>query len=60
MKFSEGRQSYLAHLIVRVLRDEGLATVENERHVLLEIKKVLSSGDSVEAAIDTAVRRKIE
>lgn len=60
MKFSEGRQSHLAHLIVRTLRDEGLAAVENERHVLLEIKRVMSAADSAEAAIDMAVRRKIE
>lgn len=60
MKFSEGRQSYLAHLIVRTLRDEGLASIENERHVLLEIKRVLSAADSAEAAVDLAVRRKIE
>lgn len=60
MKFSEGRQSYLAHLIVRTLRDEGLATIENDKHVLLEIKRVLGAADSVESAIDLAVRRKIE
>ena len=60
MRFSEGRQSHLAHLIIQALRDEGLASVDNDRHVLLEIKRVLSAGDSVEAAIDMAVRRKIE
>ncbi len=60
MKFSEGRQSHLAHLIVRTLRDEGLAEVGNERNVLREIKQVLGGADSVEAAIDAAARRKIE
>ncbi len=60
LKFSEGRQSYLAHLIVRTLRDEGLATVDNDRHVLLEIKRVMGTADSVDSAIDMAVRRKIE
>jgi len=60
MKFSEGRQSYLAHLIVTTFQKEKLAEVQNERHVLLEIKKVLGADDSVEAAIDAAVRRKIE
>ena len=59
MKFSEARQSYLAHRIVSILRQDDLAEVENERHVLLEIKKVLGSADSVDAAIDAAVRRKI-
>jgi hypothetical protein len=60
MKFSEGRQSHLAHVIVARLRDEGLASIENDRHVLLEIKRVLGAADSAEAAIDVAVRRKIE
>ena len=60
MKFSEGRQSHLSHLILRVFRDEGLATIENERHALVEIKQVLTSSDSAESAIDMAVRRKIE
>jgi hypothetical protein len=60
MKFSEGRQSYLAHLFLRVFRDEGLATIEKERLALNEIKHVLSAADSIESAIDTAVRRKIE
>jgi hypothetical protein len=60
MKFSEGRQSYLAHLIVRTFRDERLAQIDNEKHVLNEIKRVLGAADSAEAAIDIAVRRKIE
>jgi hypothetical protein len=59
MKFSEGRLSYLAHHIVRVLRDEGLADVENERLVLGEIKRVLSLDQELDAQIDTVVRRKI-
>ncbi len=59
MRFSEGRQSYLAHLIVQALRQEGLAEVENERHVLMEIKRVLSQEHVVDERIDTAVRRKI-
>lgn len=59
MKFSEARQSHLAHRIVAMLREERLAEVENDRHVLLEIKRVLDAADSVEAAIDAAVRRKI-
>jgi hypothetical protein len=59
MRFSEGRQSYLAHLIVNTLRQEGLADIENERHVLLEIKRVLSQDHEGDARIDAAVRRKI-
>jgi hypothetical protein len=59
MKFSEGRLSYLAHHIVSVLEDEGLADVENERLVLAEIKRVLSLDQEIDAQIDTTVRRKI-
>lgn len=59
MDFSEGRQSYLAHLIVKIFRQEGLADIENERHVLIEIKRVLSQDHEVDVRIDAAVRRKI-
>jgi hypothetical protein len=59
MKFSEGRLSYLAHHIVAVLKDEGLAEVENERLVLNEIKRVLSQDQESDALIDATVRRKI-
>jgi hypothetical protein len=59
MNFSEGRKSYLAHLIVSTLRKEGLAEVENERLVLSEIKRVLDQDHELDARIDAAVRRKI-
>ena len=59
MKFTEGRQSYLAHLIVKTLRDDGLATIENERLVLMEIKRVLAQDHVVDERIDAVVRRKI-
>jgi hypothetical protein len=41
IRFSEGRLSYLAHQIVTVLRQEGLAEIESDRHVLMEIKRAL-------------------
>ncbi len=59
MRFSEGRKSYLAHLIVRTWRQEGLAEIENERHVLAEIKRVLDLDHAVDERLDTLVRRKI-
>ena len=59
MKFSEGRLSYLAHRIVAVLRDEGLADVDTDRHVLAEIKRVLALDHERELRIDSTVRRKI-
>ena len=59
MRFSEGRKSYLAHLIVRTLRAEGLAEFENERLVLAEIKQVMEEDHSVDQRVDAVVRRKI-
>ena len=59
MRFSEGRKSFLSHLIVKTLREEGLAEVENERLVLAEIKRILDLDHAVDARIDAAVRRKI-
>jgi len=59
MDFSEGRASYLAHLIVQTFRAEGLAEVENERLVLMEIKRVLGQEHEVDSRIDALVRRKI-
>ena len=59
MRFTEGRRSYLAHLIVSTLRQEGLADIENERLVLAEIKRVLEQDHETNALIDAAARRKI-
>jgi hypothetical protein len=59
MKLSEGRLSYLAHEIVRILKAEGLAEVDNERHVLNEIKRVLNHDNEQAMKIDAVVRRKI-
>jgi hypothetical protein len=59
MRFSEGRKSYLAHLIVDTLRKEGLADIEIDRHVLAEIKRVLDQEHVADTRIDALVRRKI-
>jgi len=59
MRFSEGRQSFLAHAIINTLRQEGLADVENERLALMEIKRVLAGEQEEDARIDELVRRKI-
>ena len=59
MRFSEGRQSYLSHRIVEVLRKEGLAEIDNERLVLNEIKRVLAESYEKDAQLDAVVRRKI-
>jgi hypothetical protein len=59
MRFSDGRKSHLAHLIVNTLRREGLAKIENEKHVLAEIKRVFDQDHAIDARIDALVRRKI-
>lgn len=59
MKFSEGRQSHLAHEIVRVLGVEGLADIEREKYVLAEIKRVFESEHERGDQIDDTVRQKI-
>jgi hypothetical protein len=59
MRFSEARRSYLAHLILRTVRAEGLAEIENERLALAEIKRVLEQDHAVDARVDAVVRRKI-
>jgi len=59
MRFSEGRKSYLAHLILNTLRSEGLAEVGNERLALMEIKKVFEQDHAADAHLDMLVRKKI-
>lgn len=59
IRFSEARLSHLSHLIAKTLRDEGLADIESERHVLMEIKRALDVERDRESKIDETVRRKI-
>ncbi|MBP1685599.1 MAG: hypothetical protein H6Q33_1742 [Deltaproteobacteria bacterium] len=59
MRFSEARTSYFAHQIVKILRQEGLADIENERHVLMEIKRILGQEHAADSRVDVIVRRKI-
>ena len=59
MKFSDARISYLAHHIVGVLKQEHLAQIEADRHVLAELKRVLGQEHGRDARIDETVRRKI-
>ncbi|MFN8627157.1 MAG: DUF507 family protein [Candidatus Binatia bacterium] len=59
MRFSEARTSYFAHQIVKILQQEGLADVANERHVLMEIKRILGQEHAADSRLDSIVRRKI-
>ena len=59
MRFSEGRISHLAHLIMNGLREQKLAEFPNERRALLETKQALSDFFQREDQIDDLVRHKI-
>ncbi len=59
MEFSEGRKSFLAHRILEILEQEGLAEVPNHRLALMEIKRVLEQDHKIDEQIDASVRRKI-
>ena len=59
MRFSEGRISHLAHLIMNGLSKERLAEFPNERRALLETKQGLSDFFQREDQIDDIVRHKI-
>ena len=60
MRFSEGRLSHLAHLVVSTLRQDGLADIENDRLVLADVKRVLVREQELDERIDAMVRRKID
>jgi hypothetical protein len=61
MRFSEGRRSHLAHIVVDTLSREGLWTVDDGRlrWVLSDIKEALEHDHDVDARIDEVVRKKI-
>lgn len=59
IRFSEARLSHLAHQIVAVLRQEGLAEVSNERLALQEIKRALEGQKERDARLDEIVKAKI-
>jgi uncharacterized protein len=60
MRFSEGRLSHLAHLVLNTLRQEGLVEIENDRLVLADVKGVLVREQELDERIDAMVRRKID
>ncbi len=60
MRLSEGRISHLAHEIVAMLKKDGIADIESDRHALHDIKRALEQQYEREAQLDGIVRRKIE
>lgn len=61
MKFSEGRRSHLAHLMIETLVAEGLWKVEpgRERWILNDIKNAMEHEHDLDVRIDALVRKKI-
>src|SRR5262249_50668291 len=53
---SEGRLSHLSHLLLKVLVDEKLGTVRNDRLALAEAKKALTQEFSTDGRLDQLAR----
>ena len=59
MTLSEGRLSHLAHVILRVVTDEGLAKVKNERTFLNAVKDALTGTLSLDDRLDQLIRARM-
>ena len=59
MTLSEGRLSHLSHLLLKVLVDEKLGTVRNDRLALAEAKKALTQEFSTDGRLDQLARARI-
>lgn len=59
MSLSEGRLSYLAHAIQKLIVGEKMAEIRNERLFLAEVKKALTDEFSLDERVDQAARRRI-
>lgn len=59
-RLSEGRISYLSHLILDALKKDDLIDLLNEPKVLRETKEALSEVFNLEDRLDQFVRQKIQ
>ena len=59
MTLSEGRLSYLAHALLKVVRSEGLATVHTERVFLNTVKDALTGTLELDERLDRLVRARM-
>ena len=59
-RLSEGRISYLSHLILDALKKDDLIDLLNESKALRETKEVLSEVFNLEERLDQIVRQKIQ
>lgn len=59
MSLSEGRLSHLSHALLKVVTDEGLARVRNERLFLNLVKQALTDTLSTDDRLDQLVRARM-
>jgi hypothetical protein len=53
---SEARLSFLSHALLRAVQEGGFGRVRNERLFLVEAKKALTDGFSIDAELDRLAR----
>ena len=56
MTLSEGRLSFLSHVLLKAVTAEKLGTVRNERLFLNEAKRALADGFDLDSRLDTLAR----
>ena len=56
MNLSEARLSFLSHALRKAVDEGGLGRVRNERLFLVEAKKALTDGFSLDAQLDRLAR----
>lgn len=59
MTLSEGRLSHLSHAILKVVADEGLGRVRNDRLFLNMVKEALTGTLSTDDRLDQLVRARM-
>ncbi len=59
MNLSEGRLSYLSHLLMQCVLDEKLGRVRSDRLFLNEAKRALMDAFSLDGRLDKAVRARM-
>ncbi len=59
MNLSEGRLSYLSHLLLKCIVDEKLGRVRNDRLFLNEAKRTLTDAFSLDGRLDQLARARM-
>ena len=59
MTLSEARLSFLSHAILKAVGEGNLGKVRNERLFLVEVKKALNDGFSLDGELDRLARSRM-